>query len=77
MNRQNNLKIIITTVIVLVISAIAVFTVVNWAEIVRKFQGAAAKNDGFEKHERNTVPQQYHWIDLDKLKRRLERFAFF
>ena len=56
MNRQNNLKIIITTVIVLVISAIAVFTVVNWAEIVRKFQGAAAKNDGFEKHERNTVP---------------------
>ena len=55
MNRQNNLKIILTTVIVLVISAIAVFTVVNWAEIVKKFQGAAAKNDGFEKHERNTV----------------------
>ena len=26
------------------------------SEIVRKFQGAAAKNDGFEKHERNTVP---------------------
>ncbi|MBK8394535.1 MAG: hypothetical protein IPL26_04715 [Leptospiraceae bacterium] len=56
MNRQNNLKIIITTVIVLVISAIAVFTVVNWAEIVKKFQGAAAKTDGIEKHERNTVP---------------------
>lgn len=55
MNRQNNLKIILTTVIVLVISAIAVFTVVNWAEIVKKFQGAAAKNEGFEKHERNTV----------------------
>jgi hypothetical protein len=56
MNRQNNLKIIITTVIVLVISAIAVFTVVNWAEIVKKFQGAASKSDGIEKHERNTVP---------------------
>ncbi len=55
MNRQNNLKIILTTVIVLVISAITVFTVVNWGEIVKKFQGAAAKNDGFEKHERNTV----------------------
>jgi hypothetical protein len=55
MNRQNNLKIILTTVIVLVISAITVFTVVNWAEIVKKFQGAAAKNEGFEKHERNTV----------------------
>jgi len=56
MNRQSNLKIIITTVIVLVIAAIAIFTVVNWAEIVKKFQGAATKADGIEKHERNTVP---------------------
>ncbi|HRG48645.1 MAG TPA: hypothetical protein PLX69_15165 [Leptospiraceae bacterium] len=55
MNRQNNLKIILTTVIVLVISAITVFTVVNWADIVKKFQSAASKNDGYEKHERNTV----------------------
>lgn len=56
MNRQNNLKVIITTVIVLVIAAIAVFTVVNWAEIVQKFKGTGAKLDGIEKHERNTVP---------------------
>ncbi|MBP9889951.1 MAG: hypothetical protein KBF93_26875 [Leptospiraceae bacterium] len=60
MNRQSNLKIIITTVIVLVIAAIAIFTVVNWAEIVKKFQGAAAKADGIEKHERNTVPPTNH-----------------
>lgn len=55
MSKQNSLKIILTTIIVLIISAIAVFTVVNWAEVVKKFQGAANK-DGFEKHERNTVP---------------------
>lgn len=55
MNRQNSLKIIPTTIIVLIIAAIAVFTVANWAEVVKKFQGAANK-DGFEKIERNTVP---------------------